>query len=522
MKILNIHAGSPEWHIHRGAHRNGSDSAIVMGISPYKTRSKFMFEKFTGIIDDISTYQQYLFDKGHQFEALARARAEAIIGESLSPVVGVNNVFSASFDGITFLGEITWEHKTLNDELRKVLVADHIPKHIRLQIEHGLMVSDADKCLFHASSWDDSDKFLEEVSCWVYPDLILRREIIAAWDQFDKDYVNYSPPESVVKPQAETIMQLPSVVINVRGELSLCNLNEVMPKFDAFLSSAKTQLTTDDDFATGEAMAKFSRAAAKTLKAKAKEVIDQISTVSEAVRTLEYYAEKFDKLGLTLEKAVKEQKDAIKVALLQQATAEFKLHVAELEAETHPIKLTVEQPKFADVMKNQRLLDTLRDKVAGELARVKILSDEVAKDIRRKLEFMKTVADYNFLFSDLQQIISMPMSYFTVMVSDRIFQHKKTEEIKEATLRKKIQQQAVEQAVKTASEAEFRSQAVTPGEAVLADVKSRIGIAETVEADVTNHPSVRPSNHEIITVLACHYRVSLDVVDGWLMEIYGV
>ena len=118
MEILNLQQGSNEWHQHRATAYNASDVPSMLACSPYKSRSDFVRERATGITAEVTPAQQRIFDDGHHFEALARPLAEAIIGEELSPCVGKRGKYSASFDGLTFMGDVVFEHKTLGNSLR--------------------------------------------------------------------------------------------------------------------------------------------------------------------------------------------------------------------------------------------------------------------------------------------------------------------------------------------------------------------------------------------------------------------
>lgn len=440
MQIINVIQGSPEWAQHRATHFNASDVPAMLGVSPYKTRNQLLHEMATGIVPDVDVATQRRFDDGHRFEALARPLAEKIIGQELYPVVGSEGKLSASFDGITMDNTTIFEHKSMNAELRNMDEPESLPVHYRAQMEQQLMLSGANACLFMASAWDSDDKLIEEKHCWYQPDMVLRDQILQAWTQFAIDLKNYVPSEIVEKPVAEAIMQLPAVVINATGALSVCNLDKITPRFDAFLSEAKTSLVTDDDFANGEATAKFSRNTAKTLKLKAKEVVGQIATVSEAVRTLELYAEKFDKLGLLLEKAVKEQKEAIKAKIVGDARHAFLNHVNALYEETKPIEIPVTQPDFAGSMKGMRTIASLHNAVNTELANAKIAADAAAKDIRGKLAWLKVAyVGYELLFHDLQNLVAKPMDDFQLAVTSRIEGQKKAEADKLETERKRIQ-----------------------------------------------------------------------------------
>lgn len=314
---------------------------------------------------------------------------------------------------------------------------------------------------------------LEELHCWYEPNQELRERILLSIRQFERDLAAYVPPEVIEKPVAEVIMQLPAVVINATGGLSVCNLRDITPEFDFFLSGANTVLVTDSDFVNADSTAKFSRTTAKTLKLKAKEVVDQIATVSEAVRTLELYAEKFDSLGLKLEKLVKSEKEARKLAILSEVRTAYYAHVAALEVETAPIKLNIAVTDFAVHMKGLQKLDSVQNAVNTALANAKIAADATAKDIRGKLAwFTANVSEdrATMNFRDLHEIIRKPMDDFQLVVCTRQEQVAKAEADKleaqrvqmqaEADAKAKAAQDAILAAERTKMEAEVRAKAV--------------------------------------------------------------
>ena len=110
MQVVNLVQGSPEWHAHRRNHFNASDAPAMLGVSKYTTRDQLLHQYATGLTKEVDANTQNLFDKGHKFEALARPLAENIIGEELSPMVAHEGKLSASFDGITFVGDVIFEH----------------------------------------------------------------------------------------------------------------------------------------------------------------------------------------------------------------------------------------------------------------------------------------------------------------------------------------------------------------------------------------------------------------------------
>jgi len=450
--------GTQAWHDYRASMLNASAAPAVMGCSSYMSRNQLIKQRATGIVPEVDAATQNLFNEGHLFEALARPLAEAIIGEELYPVTGSLGKYSASFDGLTMGEDSGFEHKSLNNTLRAAfaqidtIAPEHrylasgleLPLEYQIQMEQQCMVGNCAKVLFMASKWVPADHptpyyllddegvpcrfhdLIEERHCWYFPNPALRKRIIDAWAQFELDVVAYQHTEPAAKPAAEAQAQLPAVVINVTGQLSASNLAEVAPKFDAYLANTKTNLSTDSDFANGESNAKFSRATAKALKVKAKEVVDQIASISDAVRTLESYAVKFDALGLKLEKAVKEEKDLIKSNLINEARNKLSDHCAKLDERIGKRYLPVIQGNWNEVVKNKRTIESLHNAIDTELARVKIEASALADRIELN---MKTsgLADYPFLFSDMATLCLKANDDFAAVAAARIQDHKAQE-----------------------------------------------------------------------------------------------
>lgn len=233
--------------------------------------------------------------------------------------------------------------------------------------------------------------------------------------------------------------KLPDVTVQAKGELVLCNLDDVRPHFDRFLSEAVTEMETDDDFAEAEQQAKLGRETAKRCKLTAKSVVDQMASVSDVVRELESYAEKFNALALQQEKAVKQQKEMRKAQAITEREKLFRDHVAALESEIQPIRLQVQGPDFRSAAKNQRRLSSLYSKLDTELANAKIEADEAAKDIRAKLAWLREEAeDYKFLFRDIQSMITESMPGLQAIVKQRIDEHKAEEQRKLEAERERV------------------------------------------------------------------------------------
>lgn len=479
--------GSPKWHAFRADHFGASEASSMLGLSPYMTRSELLKAKATGLSKDVDAETQRIFDRGHEVEALARPIIESRIEDELYPVTESKGKLSASCDGLTMDETIAWENKQYSAKLFESISNGILPEHHWPQCQQVLYVTGAEKLLFTCSNGDDDGT----VSMWVYPDSAKQDAIIAGWAQFERDLADYAPVNVIEPPKAEAIKDFPAVTVQVKGELTLCNIGDVTPLFDKFLSEAKTELVTDNDFAQAEAEAKLGRETAKRCKLIAKAVVDQMLSISEVTRTLEEYAAKFDAMALKQEKAVKEQKEARKASAKLERDKLYAEHFAALNAGIKPITLILSQadkPDFVGSMKNQRTLESLYNKLDTELARAKIAADAVTKEIREKLDWCKeSSSGFGFLFNDLQQIIYKPENDFRLIVTSRIEAHKNAEEEKRELERKRIRAE---------EEAKANAKAAADQQAKLDAEREQIRKEEQVRAQIQAEEKLRAEQAE--------------------------
>lgn len=466
MKTVNFKQGSPEWHAHRANHFNASDAPAMMGVSSYKTRNQLLHERKTGITTEVDAATQRRFDAGHRFEALARERiAENIINDELYPCVGVEWKLSASFDGLTMDGSIAFEHKTLNAKLKACTKSEDLHEEYHIQMQQQLIVSGASKCLFIASKWDDDDNLIDSVKFWYESKPNLAQAIKDGWAQFEKDLAEYVPAIAAVEAViVEQVMGLPIVSVQVAGELTASNLKDVTPIFDEFLSNSITKLETDEDFAKAEAQAKVARAAAKQCLAVNEQVIGQMLSVSEVTRIMTHYAERLNASALLQEKAVKEQKEFKKTIAKSERDALYAAHIAALNAELSPVSIelsSTDKPDFVSAMKNQRMLESVFNKLDTELARAKIAADAVARKVRANLSYLnENASEYRFLFNDLQQIAQKDEADFSALIKVRVSTHEEAQAAKLEAERAQMQREEQAKAERAAQAAKVEAERV--------------------------------------------------------------
>lgn len=421
MKTIDLIQGSPEWHSHRATHDNASDAPAMDGCSPYKTRTEFLQERFTGITKEVDAATQRRFDDGHRYEALARKLAEEIIGEDLFPVTGVSDNYSASFDGITMAEDITFEHKTLNDSIRDCSSAEELPRHYRIQMEHQLMVSGAEKCLFMASKWDSDDSLTEEKHFWYLPDPALRAELIAGWKQFYEDLENFKPVEFLPAAVAAHIDELPILSVSLVGQVSETNLPIWKSVVAERIKAINTDLQTDDDFATADKMVKFLDDGEKRIDLVKSQALAQTSSIDELFRTLDSLKGEMRTKRLELDRLVKARKESIRIEIASKGKDALADHVVSLNKRLGKSYMPIIAADFAGAIKGKRTIASLRDAVDTELARAKIAANEIADRIDLNLKTLRELAmDHAHLFPDTSLIVQKANDDLISLIKARI------------------------------------------------------------------------------------------------------
>lgn len=447
MKTIQLIQGSPEWHAHRAQHFNASDAPAMMGCSPYKTRTELVRERATGLAADIDASQQRRFDMGHRAEALARPLAEQILGEDLSPLVGVADLgpYSASYDGLTLMEDQGFEHKALNDALRAAMVegctgAD-LPMPYQVQMEHQCMVCPTlERVLFMASKWADDGTLIEERHCFYTPNLALRARIVAGWNQLEQDVAAYVPATAAAPaPVAKVVASLPVVLdMRVEGRLLSCNLEQYKPAALAYIGAINTDLITDQDFADADADAKFCRESASKLKLAIDQALGQMGDINTAISTVREIATAFDAKGLALEKLVKSEKEARRDAIVHRAIAAQREHAAALVRRLGGDYLPTLPADFAGAVKGKRNLDSMQDAVDTVLAQYKIAANQAADGIDANLKLLAERADLAFLFPDTRVLVVKAADDLRAVITARIAEHEAKERARLEAERERI------------------------------------------------------------------------------------
>lgn len=424
MIIHEVSQGTDAWHALRADYLTASEAPAMMGASKYVKRTDLLHAKKTGLDRDVHWWvQRFLFDRGHEVEAMARPIIEEIIGEELYPVVATRGKLMASLDGMTLSGAIIWEHKLWNAELAEQVRAGTLDPHYTWQLDQQLHVTGAEQALFAVSDGTRENM----VYLWYRPDPARVKQLHDGWDQFEADLAEFVPTVAEPTPIGRRPEDLPALRIELTGMVTSSNLKAFREHAMAVLGAIKTDLQTDQDFADADRTVKWCKEVEDRLGAAKQHALSQTSSIEEVFRTIDEIIEETRTKRLELDKLVKARKDAIRLEIKVAAEQAAREHVATLEKRLVPVKLPTVPTDFAGAMKGKKTVASLQDAVDTELARFKIAANNLADKMDANLRTIRAAGN-DFLFADLQSLAVKEPEDLAAIIETRIAQHEQAEE----------------------------------------------------------------------------------------------
>lgn len=459
MQIVNLTQGSAAWHQHRAQHWNASDAPAMLGCSSYKTRSELVRELATGISPEADAATERRFADGHRFEALARPLAEEIIGEELSPCVGTEGKLSASFDGLTFMSDTAFEHKSLNDRLRAVMYKDctgaDLPLQYQVQMEQQAAVAGCERILFMATKWAPDGTLLEQLHCWYTPNPELRAQILAGWEQLALEVAAYVPANTSAAPVvAEPVESLPAVAVQLQGSLAVVsNLDKVAVAVRAFIDGMVAKPATDQEFADAEAECKALKKGEEAMKAAVANALAQVSDVEAFTRTANDLADLMRTTRLAREKLVAAEKESRKAEIVASAQANLDQHIAALNQQRLGANwIPRVAGGFAEAIRGKKSLDNMRDAIAVVLTNAKADANALAGRLEANRQHLRQDdGDWIALFADFAAVGGKAPEDFQALAALRIGQHRQAEAKRLEAERERIRQEEEARAQRTAA-----------------------------------------------------------------------
>ncbi|HGI5912485.1 TPA: YqaJ viral recombinase family protein [Yersinia enterocolitica] len=428
MQIINVQQGTPEWHALRSRHFTASEAPVMMAVSSKMRRDELLNMKATGSEREISDWvQTNLFDKGHAQEATARVIVESIIGSELFPATAIDDdgYLLASFDGMTMMEDVLFEHKMWNATLALAVKNKDLPPEYYWQLEQQLAVSDAEKVIFVVSDGT------QENFVWMeyLPVRGRRKELMAGWQQFEQDLNDYTAPEIKDIPQGKALMRLPALLVEIEGAVKESNLTVYQNQALAFIQSINTNLVTDQDFADAEETVKFCEKAEKELDLIKQQALSKTEQIDLLFRTIDTLRDEMRNKRLDLSKLVKLRKEAIRLEILNKVKTALAEHITDINKQLAIVTLPTIPADFATAIKGKKTLTSLHSAANDELARAKIAANQLGEKYQANLALFADIEPaYKNLFADINQIISLEHEHLALMIDQRITRQKQIEE----------------------------------------------------------------------------------------------
>lgn len=442
MIIINEIQGSAGWLAARQGKRTGSEAPVAMGASKKLKRNELIHMKKTLTEKEVSDWvQKNLFDKGHAAEASARPIAEGIAGEELYPVTATDDdgYLLASYDGLTMLEDVSWEHKIWNEAKAADVRSGIVPEEDRWQVVQGLVVSGAEKCLYMVS-----DGTKEKcVWCWYELQPGDADSLARGWAQFDEDLAAYTPAGAVVEAVGKAPDTLPALRIEVTGMVTASNLAEFKAAALGVIGAVNDQLETDQDFADAEKAVKWCKETEERLAAAKQHALSQTATIDELFRTIDDISEEARQKRLSLDKLIKARKTVIRDEIVMTAAKALHDYVEQLNGSLGgKVRMPAIAADFAGVIKGKKTIDSLRNAADTELARAKIEANKTADHMRANLDALRTQAKgFEFLFSDAPQLAMKQADDLKAVITARISEHKEAEQARLDAERERIRKE---------------------------------------------------------------------------------
>jgi len=439
---LNLTQGTEAWLIARKELFGASETPAMMGDSKYMSRNELLKQKFTGKSKPVSAHLQKIFDKGHATEEMARPIVEAKIDDELYPVTGQleGSRIMASFDGLTMLEDVVFEHKLWNATLAENVRNGVLEANYFWQLEQQLLVSGAEKAIFVTS--DGTEENFASMEYFSLPER--RKTLIAGWAQFEKDLDNYKPEVKKEMVVAEKAESFPLITSDVAGTEITSNIQQVLIEItDRSHVEMNRKLETDQDFADKDKLNKATKQARADLKSLIDDVQGRFVSYSEfagVAAEIDVILQKMQSHG---EKQVTQAKQAKKTLIKVAAEKAVSDYSAEVDKLIDPIRInsiyTDGMPDFDLAMKGKRTIESSQNAVDSVIAQVKIDVGELKDKVLANLKTLRKLAvGYEALFMDTQQLITKENEDLIAVIKVRISEHETKEEEKRKTEREEI------------------------------------------------------------------------------------
>lgn len=205
MPIIPLEQGSREWKKWRNSKITATDTPIIMGVNPWKTKSKLWNQKLGFTPDDIVNDAML---EGQRKEPIARALLEEKLGIKFTPVVyqkDDDSWMAASLDGISECGKYLIEIKCpKKSKIHDENDLHHIPIYYKYQMYHQLICCPNAICNYFCTYFPENKEDPLKIT---RIDWDRNKEDDFAWEICDRGYEFYEQMINFEEPKEWLLKQ---------------------------------------------------------------------------------------------------------------------------------------------------------------------------------------------------------------------------------------------------------------------------------------------------------------------------
>lgn len=251
------------------------------------------------------------------------------------------------------------------------------------------------------------------------------KRLIDGWKQFERDLLEYEPPESQPEAVGAKPESIPYLDIRVEGRVLATNLEAFREHAMAVIGEINTTLETDQDFADAEEAVKWCAEVESRLKSAKEAALAQTADIDALFKAIDDISETARQKRLSLDKLVKARKNERRQEIQDQAVEALRAHHMQIGATlTHDVRFPPPaefRAKVGQAMKGKRTIQSLMDAAHQALTEAKLAANDQADTIRANLSaFVELAGDHEHLFPDLQQLAYKATDDFAAVVKARI------------------------------------------------------------------------------------------------------
>jgi hypothetical protein len=446
---IDLVQGSDEWIANRLTKKNASELSAAMNMHPNIKRTQLLRVRATGKELEYSDFvRNIIFPNGHRVEAIIREMIERDTGEDFIPKCFEYGEYACSLDGQNILGDTNLEIKQFNKDIYESVRNGIMPAHHAPQVQQGLWITGAEKCIFAVANPDATDY----VMVYVEPDNDFFDDIPRLWNQFELDANNFTEFDSVEFISGSEPDSLLPVVTFTGGSIGVNSnikqwFGEKQNEFNS-LPSVIDNETAGSYKAIGDNMDSARVLVDELLK----RIEGNAKPVTDMITELKAISKYLSKGANYCKNTLADYRKQIRQEACDKAIEEFNDYLNEANAALGLVNIKMDVPDFMGACSRTKNHESLSNAVGAELAKAKISVDKIFDDFNIKLGWWQDQsAGLIDLFNDLSLIITKPIEDFQLVVKTRIDEYKTKQEALRAEMNKAEEAEAT---IKAAKEAE--------------------------------------------------------------------